>query len=521
MIEWIDPERLRTWGRVAVVLLALFLYVGALGHDFLIDDETIVAANIRLAPGQGPLEILRRPEQFADFTLPYYRPLTNLTYWADSRLWGRRPGGFHLTNWLLHAANSLAAFEVVLALGGRPLPALVAALLFTSHPMHSESVVMVQGRTDLLATLLTLASLLAFLRMLASPPGGRTVLAGAGCLAALAGALLAKESAFTWPLLAAALVWATPPASRGPWRRWAGLLAGGLAVMAGVLLIRGAVLGRLAPVDLPPFDSARLGLGAVTLATYLRLLVWPFSFTFLHSVPTPESLAEPRAAGALLLAAVVAIGLVLLGRRQRLAALGGFWTLVPLLPVLNLFPIPGFVLAERYLYLPSVGFCLLAALAVEAIARPANGGARRLAGLAALAALLAAFAVAIQARTAEWADPLRVYESMAARAPTSFFAQGKLGLAYQRAGRLPEAVAALERARDLEPANPVAWNNLGVALAAMGRLAEARDAYRQAIRLRPGYVKAHENLAVVLAALGDRAGAEAAVSRARALGARE
>jgi hypothetical protein len=521
LIGWSGPERLRTWGRFAAVLLALFVYAGALGNDFLVDDEIIVTANIRLAPGQGPLEIFRRPEQFADFTLPYYRPLTNLTYWMDSRLWGLRPGGFHCTNWLLHAANTLLTFEVVLALGGRPLLALLAALLFAGHPMHSESVVMVQGRTDLLATLLLLVSLLALFRSLSAPPGGRNALAGCGCLAALAGALLSKETAFTWPVMAGAAVWALPAASRGPRRRWAGLLAGGLVVAAGVLVLRGTILGRLAPVDVPPFDATRLGLGAITLATYLGLLVWPFSFTFLHVLPVPQSLTEPRAAGALLLAAAVGTGLVLLGRRHRLAALGGLWTLIPLLPVLNLFPIPGFALAERYLYLPSVGFCLLAALAADGLARLANRNALRASGLAALAALLGAFALTIQARITEWADPLRAYESMAARAPASFFAQGKLGLEYQRAGRLPEAAAALQRARDLEPGNPVAWNNLGVALAALGRLAEARDAYRQAIRLRPEYVKAHENLAAVLAALGDRAGAEAAVSRARALGARQ
>ncbi len=515
------PDRLATWGRLAAVLLALLLYAGGLGNDFLIDDETIVTANIGLAPGQSPLQIFRRPEQFADFTLPYYRPLTNLTYWIDSRLWGLRPGGFHFTNWLLHAANSLLTFEVALALGGRPALALLAALLFASHPIHSESVVMVQGRTDLLATLFVLTSLLAFLRALCAPSQGRSALAGAGCLAALAGALLSKEPAATWPLLAAAVVWAAPPAARAPWRRWAGLLAGGLVVLAGALLLRGTILGRLAPVDLPLLDPARLGLSAVTLATYLGLLAWPFSFTFVHALPTPASLGEPRVVGALLLVAAILAGLVLLGRRHRLAALGGLWTLIPLLPVLNLFPIPGFTLAERYLYLPSVGFCLLLAALGDRMISPERRPAVQRTFQAALLALLVTFAVTIQSRTAEWADPLRIYEDMAARAPTSFFVQGKLGLEYQRAGRLAEAVAALERARDLEPRNPVAWNNLGVALARRGRLSEARDAYRQAILLRPGYAKAHENLGYVLVALGDRPGAETAFARARALTERE
>ncbi len=75
-----DPVRLVVWGRLLAILLPLLLYAGSLANDFLIDDETIVISNIRLAPGQSPLEVFRRPEQFADFTLPYYRPVTNLSY---------------------------------------------------------------------------------------------------------------------------------------------------------------------------------------------------------------------------------------------------------------------------------------------------------------------------------------------------------------------------------------------------------------------------------------------------------
>ena len=510
-------DRFRSRARLAVLLFPLLLYAGSLGHGFLIDDETIVRSNTRLSQDQGPGAIFGRPEQFADFTLPYYRPLTNLSYWLDSRLWDSKPAGFHLTSWLLHAGNSLLVFETALSLGGQPLPALLAGLLFAAHPMHSESVVMVQGRTDLLATLFLLLSLLAFRRALRPAAGGGLPAAAASYLC-LAAALLCKETAAVWPLLAAGLLWAdaSPAGVAPPRRRWA-LLAGGLGVLAAVLLLRGVVLGHLAPVELPRPDTARLALAAITLTSYLWLLLWPFSFTFLRPLSAPTGLLEPRALGALLLVSAVLGGLVLLGRRHRLAALGVVWTLVPLLPVLNLFPIPGFSLAERYLYLPSVGFCLLLA----------DGGARMLAAgrrpavqravLLLALALLIAYTVAIQTRIAEWADPLRVYESMAARAPTSFFAQGKLGLEYQRAGRLAEAVAALARARDLEPANPVAWNNLGVALAAAGRLEEAREAYRRAVALRPDYAKAHQNLGHVLNALGDRPGAEAAFSRARAL----
>jgi hypothetical protein len=521
MIGWTEPSRLAAWGRLAAVLLALLLYAGGLGNDFLIDDETIVTANIRLAPGQSPLQIFRRPEQFADFTLPYYRPLTNLTYWLDHRLWGLRPSSFHLGNWLLHGANTLLTFQVALAVTGRAVPAFLCAALFASHPIHTESVDMVQGRTDLLATLFALLGLLAFRRALHAASSGESALAGAGSLVAFAAALLSKETATTWPLLVAGLACLDPAASGAKRSRWIALGGGTCLVLLAYLLLRWSILGQIAPLDPGSFDAARVGLVAITLATYLRFLVWPFSFSFVRTIPVPESFWEPRVLGALLLAVLVLAGLAVLLRRHRLAAVAASWTLIPLLPVLNLFPIPGFTVAERYLYLPSVGFCLLVALVLDSAMRSGRRVALRAASLVSLLALVGAFAASIQARSAEWDDPVRIYERMIAHAPTSFFVQGKLGLEYLAAGRIEEAVLALARARDLEPGSPVAWNNLGVALARRGRFPEARDAYRQAIALRPEYIKAHENLGNVLRAMGDGPGAEAAFARAQSLAAQE
>ncbi|MBI4841732.1 MAG: tetratricopeptide repeat protein [candidate division NC10 bacterium] len=512
-----DPARLVRWGRILAILVPLILYAGSLANDFLIDDEIIITSNTRLAPGQTPREIFRRPEQFADFTLPYYRPLTNLSYWLDGRLWGRRPVGFHFTNWLLHSANTLLTFEFAWRLTRDPILGLVASFLFAAHPIHTESVDLVQGRTDLLMTLFTLLSLLALRGCVLATRTGPALAAGAASLLTLIGALLSKEIGIVWPVLAAGLAWADLEGVRERSRRCGVILAGGIAVIAGYLAVRRIVLGGVLGADLGSLTTPRVGLVPVTLAIYVRLLVWPFSFSFIRTIPAPQTWIEPRVLAAALLAAAMLAGLTALARRNRPAALGMGWALVSLLPVLNLFAIPGFIVAERYLYLPSVGFGLLVATLVRKafLAWPVR--AVQVALVTALAALLIAFAAMIQVRTAEWGDPVGVYEAMAARSPTSFFVQSNLGLQYLKWGRASDAVDALRRARDLEPDNPVAWNNLGVALAGSGRLEEARQAYERAITLRGGYAKAYENLAAVLLALRDRAGAEAASRAAREL----
>jgi hypothetical protein len=522
-IDLVRPRitrRVPSWAWLLVFVFPLLLYAGSLGVDFLMDDETIITANTRLAPGQGPLEIFRRPEQFADFTLPYYRPLVNVSYWVDRRLWGSNASGFHFTNLLLHWMATLLVFTLARALMAEPLWAALAALLFAAHPIHTESVIMVQGRTDLLGTVLVSLSLLALLRALQATDGARILAAGVASGVALLAALLSKEMAITWPALAALTVVAYPNTSKGKTARIALLCSVGAAALGVYFWMRGAVTGGALPVDFSRIGTPGLGLVPITFVTYLGLLVWPFSFSFIRSISPPETWADPRILVSAILASAILLSLALLTRRNRVAAAGAGWMVITLLPVLNLFPIPGFVVAERYLYLPSVGFCLLLAAWIRRAAFTWATSKSHLALAAAVLLLLVAFTATIQVRAIQWQDPVGVFEFMARRTPNSFFVQNNLGLEYLSAGETQRAVDTLLRARELEPSNPAVWNNLGVALRRSGRLSEARSAFEWAIAMNPGYAQAYENFAELLAAQGDQAGARRVRERAQAIGAR-
>lgn len=494
---------------LTVLLTAALVYVNGLENDFLMDDKFIAFSNTELPVGAGPFRIFLRGEKFQAGDLPYYRPLTNLTYYVDRRIWGANPAGFHLTNLLLHGGNSGLVFWLARSLTGGLGTPLLTGLLFAVHPVHTESVTMVQGRTDLLMTLFLLLSF--WLLRAADTGWARSRLAAGLSLGAFFLALLAKEMAVTWPVLLAG--WCLLLPANGPdvaRRRWR--LLGLLGLVIGVY---GAL--RLALVGLPHIDpglvgirhhSVRLLLIPRTLLTYLRLMVWPVDLHFYYEFPVPRSAADPA-----FLLPLVGLGAFLLGvawlvRRQPLAIFGAAWFLVGLLPVSNIIPIPGFVLAERYLYFPSIGFLLAAAFLTHHLLAGMEARARRLsgAGVAAVLLLLAGFSVG---RNDQWKDPLGVYEAMAASSPNSVFVRTNLALEYLDRGRVDDAIAQLERARALNPRYPPIYNDLGVAYARKGLAAEAEANYRRALALSPTYAEAHNNLGVLFEDRGQWAQAEA------------
>jgi len=189
--------------RLLLLILVLFtiaLYLKSLSLGFLIDDLEIV--NTMTHEGRASLRaILLAGEQIRHLPLPYYRPLTNLSYLLDKYLWGEQAFGFHLTNLLLHLGNTLLVFRLTLEVVRIPLAAWAGALLFAVHPIHTESVDMILGRTDLLATLFYLITFLLFRHYLGSRGTPKAPYLYTASLVSFFLALLSKEMAVTLLLI--------------------------------------------------------------------------------------------------------------------------------------------------------------------------------------------------------------------------------------------------------------------------------------------------------------------------------
>jgi tetratricopeptide (TPR) repeat protein len=494
--------------------LAIVPYLNAVANDFVLDDVAIVAENptIRDLGNVGRIfgtdywGTTGRATAIIDPGL--YRPLTILSYAVDYRLWQLRPAGYHVVNIVLHAAASVVVFLLCADLLGSLIAGAVAAAIFAVHPVHAEAVTGIVGRAEILATLFFL---LAFRRARsapsappagAAPPPWRATLVSAGLYFL---GLLSKETAVTLPAVLFVDDWLRrrePRVTEGrPWLRDAGIryLALGVALAIYVVLRQQVVTGRAQMW--PGFVGVPAWLRVLTairvLTEYVGLFVFPRTLSadyWKSDVPIAGSLFDgPVLLSLGLWAALVAVAWWRL-RDQRAFLLGVAWFLMTILPASNLFFGSGVGKAERILYLPSVGLCLVVgwiALRVE------TATARRRVLLPLVAApLVLALAARTYRRNIDWKDNLTLATATLSSSPQSPLMNTIAAEALVKRGEAQRAVALLQTALQQAPDMPGLHTHLGAAYFAQGLIPQAIDEYRRALRVNPSDTDALNNLGI-------------------------
>jgi tetratricopeptide (TPR) repeat protein len=494
-----------------VFLLAILLYANTLDGQFVFDDLQNVVENRWIR------SVSHLPEVFSTHAAgfdegrdsSYYRPLLHVAYLTTYAIFGLRPWAFHLVNILMHATVSVLVFLTTLRLVTRfesrlqsqpvtgAILALAPALVFASHPVHTESVAWIAGLTDLSYALFFMWGFLAYTRRGLPDTVDRIISAVFLFLAALC-----KEPALSLPIVLLAYEWIFFPARpRIFFARAARNLLPQAIAAALYLMLRVLAMGGFAPSELPiDLSAGQLFLNAsVLFGDYLRLLVAPIDLTAIHGWSPVLSVWTPRAVVGLLLPAVLAVTMWT-ARRRPLVAMGTVLVLVPLAPALYVPALGADILAERYLYLPTWGFGLLVGcLGAEIVLRAPR---LRAAVVVGILLLLSTYSVATVARNAVWRDSLTLWTDAARKAPDSAVAQEYLGFALLEAGRYEESIRANERALVLDDRRANAMVNAGVAYFMIGHHSEAGTWFERAIQTRPGLAEAHSGLGDVLRVQG-------------------
>ena len=510
-------------------LLPLLLLASVLVHcpggraDFSYDDRDFVETNQSIRSLAGALAAFGAPFPPHQPQRALYRPLTNLSYAFDHALWGEQARGYHLANVALYAIVVLLVYALARAYLPAPGYAFSVALLFSLHPVHCDAVDSIAGRSEILCLLFSLVALLLFLRTLREPRprlGHPALLASA---AAYALASLAKESGVLLPAVLAAHCWVLRPPARGAglraWLRELRPVLPHVVVLMVYVSLRMAILGRFSP-ETAILRGSDFWTHVHTMGTVfffdLRLLILPDILEVDYYYQALIGLVD-RATPASLLGWLGLLGLLGLAlrlvlrhfgesapeeppelARERAVALCAFsiffGTLLPYSHVLEI----GALIAERFLFAPSLGFLLLVVLGARRLLGSRLRGRAALAVAVLLVSTLAGVgAWRSHARAADWRDDVRLWRSAERHLRGDKRVHTNLAGAYLERGELGPARAQLEKALELDSAYLPALGNLGVLQLEEGSLDDATATYRRILELAPRDFLTWNNLGII------------------------
>src|SRR5688572_5144195 len=514
-----DRRALATVVGVALLTCA-FGFANAFAHD----DAALIVQDTRLHDLTQLKALFTEPYWPPPFARDQYRPVTSLLLTLQYIAGSGEPIAFRLASALLYAGACVALFRLALLL----LPfgaAFTCALLFAAHPLHVEATALGVSQAELLVSITVVAAVVVYMR---ERMEGRGLTLRQWSIIGLlyAIAMLSKEQGFLLPgfLLLSELILVSGASLRSRVR----LLWRGYAVLAALAIVgvvaRFLVLGEqaLQPNIAEALVGKTLAGRAVTMfrifPDWMRLFAWPAHLRMDYS---PRELVASSAVGAremfgFALFVAVAVTGVALRRRAPVAAFGLAWTALALLPVSNVFIPTGVLIAERTLFLPSVGFVMaVTAVAAHVVAVAPAARTRQAWQIAAIVAgLLVVLGVArAGARQREWRDNDALTLSAIRDSPRSWRAQANYGEYLFDRGRVAEGRLAFERAIALAPRPWWTRNAYARRLRAIGDDSTALAQLWTSIGEFPTQVEAVPDLVAAMIALGRYAEARAVAQR--------
>lgn len=418
---------------VLIATAALLAYANTFRGEFVWDDVSSVLLHEHVKDPSQFFQLFREDQHaFGRGQGNFYRPLVAASFMLDYALSKPAAGAelspflFHATNIFWHAAAAVLLFALLARLSAPRAVQVVAPLLYVVHPLHTEAVSYISGRADMMSAAFMYGGL--FLAAGEPVRWGRRVAQVLLVAVCFVGALLSKESAFIFPVLAGLLIFRPVAGVEGKLRAYARRSAPFFASVA-ILVVYGVLRTTVLHFGTQAAPDTGLGRRLVEMlqayALYGRLLVVP---TGLHMERTLDGAGVLTAlAGALLLAGTVVLAVVSWRRGYRRASLGLIWFLASWLPISGIFPLNA-PMAEHWMYVPMAGLIWAATELLYAGARPAKAR-YGLAGAAFAAGLL--FLGLTVNRNRDWHDNESIFLATLEQNPHSTRVQYNLAVTYE------------------------------------------------------------------------------------------
>lgn len=474
-------------------ILAISVYWNSLSGSFFWDDTFLIADNeaVKSLSFHSIKAFFIDRNAYPSAPGEIYKPLYLFSFALNYRLNGLNPMGYHATNLLVHLANSLLFYLLLIRLTDNARLSLISSLIFALHPIHTESVSWIKGRDDLLALLLMQLSLLAYI---IGSDINRKILYICLSIVAYIMALLFKEMAVTFPgillLYDLLLKGGKPHISRYiPY----------LIITLLYLSLRTYVLGQIAGTERWTGGITETTYTIIkSIGFYIKLLLLPINLCSDYgSYPFTNN---PDIGVVLSAFAIAVFCLILYGiRKRRIVIFAILWFFLTLLPVLNIIPIK-IGIAERYLYIPSIGFSVLIGFVLER--SWVNKG---IVMFFITAFVLIFYSIGTLNRNEVWSDNSKMLKDTIDKFPGNARSHYNLGNLYKDRAEWDLALHHWKEATKFNPNHSEAHNQLGNLYLMKGEYILAHKEYEEALKINPNNIETYYNMAITLESLGNTA----------------
>jgi len=535
-----------------VFLIYLFLIVTTLlpywqigNHSFIIiDDPDYITENHQIQDGVT-IQALRWA--FTTGYVAFWCPVTWISHMVDVQLFGLNPGPHHLMSLLFHIANVLLLFFALHRMTKRLWPSAFVAALFALHSLHVESVVWACERRDVLSAFFWMLTLIAY-SYYAQSRRFRSYLAVAAFFIL---GLMSKPMMVTLPFVLLLLdYWplgrfaGTGPAQAVPTEASSPVFAHKQSVKTGKQVlktpveagepaehefqrasIRSLVLEKIPLLALtvlscvvtyiaedrgqaiPSADvvplSLRIANAFVSYCIYITKMIWPAKLAVFY--PLPGSLPFWQVLAAVVFLAAVTYAVVRAAKRFPYLPVGWLWFTGTFVPVIGIIQVGSHGMADRYTYIPSIGFFIMAAWGIPELFKKRRHGIRALATASALC-LLFLFALT-WTQVGYWRDSITLFDHALSVTDNNHAIYCCRGLAQDQLGNHAQAIEDFSKSIGMSANSAQAYSGRGVAYGAMGNYSQALEDFDRAIRLDPKMAKAYSYRGNVRNSLGDHTGA--------------
>jgi tetratricopeptide (TPR) repeat protein len=472
-----------SWLLLSILFITAMVYLPAMNGQFVWDDVHYVQNNPQLRTFD--LQYI-----FSSYVMGNYHPFTMLFFSIEYQLFGGNTAGYHLVNLLLHLSNVILVFYTIRSLSKKDTIALIAALFFGIHPLHTESVAWISEQKDLLYTFFFLASYLTYLKYSDTKDKRFFYLS----ILFFAFSLLSKAMAASLPVLL--LLTDYFKYKKLETRKLVEKIPYFLlAVIFGIVAVF-AQKSSAAIQDIGSFPIAqRLMFASYGFVTYLWKLIIPVHLSAFYPYPirNGEQLPSYFYIFPIVLIALITYAFYSIRTSKYLFFGIGFFAITIFL-VLQLLPVGDAVMADRYSYIPSIGIFFLAGICFDWLWRQN----KKILAAAVFGSFFLFFSVTTFSRNKIWKNSTVLWTDVVNKYPTAAVGHNNLGGTLLNEKKYDEALLHLDLALSLQPNYAEALGNRGIILSTQKKYDAAIKDLDKAILLKPGYADAFNNRGIVL-----------------------